>query len=55
MKRICIITVLVLVLALMLPVTALAQEANEWSQYQKNRQHAGASDIALPSSADVTW
>jgi outer membrane protein assembly factor BamB len=53
MKRLCIITVLVLVLALMLPVTAMAQEANEWSQYQKNKQHAGASDVALPSSADV--
>jgi outer membrane protein assembly factor BamB len=53
MKRLCIISVLVLVLALMLPVAALAQEANEWSQYQKGRQHAGASDVALPASADV--
>ena len=32
---------------------ASAQDANEWSQYQKSKQHAGTSDVALTASADV--
>jgi outer membrane protein assembly factor BamB len=49
------VIMLALAAAMVLAVcsTALAQQVNEWSQYQKSANHVGAIDTALPSTNRV--
>ncbi|PKQ28036.1 MAG: hypothetical protein CVT63_04845 [Candidatus Anoxymicrobium japonicum] len=53
MKKVILI-VLAVALALVLPVAAMAQNANEWRQYQKDERHAGAININLPATNKVS-
>lgn len=53
MKRILILLVLCGMLILMLPAVASAQQADEWSQYQKDAAHGGTIDLALPATNKV--
>jgi outer membrane protein assembly factor BamB len=53
MKKI-ILTALVAAIVLTMSATAFAQEANEWSQYQKNVEHAGTMNVDLPATNQVS-
>ena len=54
-KTLVVILVAVLTgaLALALPVTAMGQQVNEWSQYQKDPGHTGSMNMDLPATNQV--
>lgn len=53
MKRIVILLILVSLLMLSMNIVARAQQADEWSQYQKDVAHGGTVSLALPGSNRV--
>jgi len=52
MKKIILI-VLAAAIVLTMSAAAFAQEANEWSQYQKDVQHTGSMTVAVPATNQV--
>src|SRR5665647_1664181 len=54
MKRILIVgAAIALLLVVMMPTVAMAQGADEWSQYQKNAGHTGVMNLDLPATNRV--
>lgn len=53
MKRIIVALAIISMLLVLMPAVAGAQQADEWSQYQKDVAHTGAIDLKLPTTNRV--